>query len=49
MTIQDHTRAIRPSGLHGEALRRKYREERHKRLRTDGNDQYLQPILTGTR
>ena len=42
MTIQDHTGAIRPSRLHGEALRRKYREERDKRLRTDGNDQYLQ-------
>jgi cation diffusion facilitator CzcD-associated flavoprotein CzcO len=42
MTIQDHTGAIRPSGLHGEALRRKYREERDKRLRSDGNDQYLQ-------
>ncbi|HEY7325878.1 MAG TPA: NAD(P)/FAD-dependent oxidoreductase, partial [Streptosporangiaceae bacterium] len=29
-----------------EALRRKYREERDKRLRPDGNDQYLR--LTGT-
>jgi cation diffusion facilitator CzcD-associated flavoprotein CzcO len=38
MTIQDHTGAI-----HGEALRCKYREERDKRLRADGNDQYLQP------
>src|SRR5260370_31455784 len=28
-----------------EALRRKYREERDKRLRPDGNDQYLR--LTG--
>src|SRR5947209_891711 len=26
-----------------EALRRKYREERDKRLRPDGNEQYLQP------
>jgi len=41
MTIQDHTAAIQPSGIHGEALRRKYREERDKRLRADGNDQYL--------
>jgi cation diffusion facilitator CzcD-associated flavoprotein CzcO len=42
MAIQDHTGSIRPSSLHGEALHRKYREERDKRLRTDGNDQYLQ-------
>ncbi len=30
-------------GIDKEALRRKYRQERDKRLRPDGNDQYLQP------
>ncbi len=30
------------AGIDKEALRRKYREERDKRLRSDGNDQYLQ-------
>ncbi|MEV0382988.1 NAD(P)/FAD-dependent oxidoreductase [Nonomuraea sp. NPDC050643] len=39
MTVDD-----RPS-IDKEALRRKYREERDKRLRPDGNDQYLR--LTG--
>ncbi|SEG77599.1 Predicted flavoprotein CzcO associated with the cation diffusion facilitator CzcD [Nonomuraea solani] len=39
MTVAD-----RPS-IDKEALRRKYREERDKRLRPDGNDQYLR--LTG--
>jgi hypothetical protein len=27
-----------------EALRARYREERDKRIRPDGNDQYLEPI-----
>jgi cyclohexanone monooxygenase len=31
----------RPGRIDTEALRRKYREERDKRLRPDGNDQYL--------
>ncbi len=35
----------RPGGLDKEVLRRKYAEERDKRLRPDGNDQYLR--LTG--
>src|SRR5215468_1810690 len=30
-------------GFDPDALRAKYREERDKRLRPDGNDQYLQP------
>ena len=32
---------IDPAHIDREALRRKYREERDKRLRPDGNDQYL--------
>jgi len=35
----------RPGGIDKESLRRKYAEERDKRLRPDGNDQYLR--LTG--
>jgi cation diffusion facilitator CzcD-associated flavoprotein CzcO len=35
----------RPGGIDTDALRRKYAEERDKRLRPDGNDQYLR--LTG--
>jgi cation diffusion facilitator CzcD-associated flavoprotein CzcO len=31
------------AGIDAEKLRAKYREEREKRLRPDGNDQYLQP------
>ena len=42
MTASD----LNPSALNNrpdtEALRRKYREERDKRLRTDGNDQYIE-------
>ena len=36
-----------PSGIEPvdpEALRAKYREERDKRIRADGNDQYLEPV-----
>jgi len=33
---------LTPCALDKTALRRKYLEERDKRLRTDGNDQYLQ-------
>ena len=29
-------------GFDPDALRRKYREERDKRIRADGNDQYLE-------
>ncbi|GAA3441417.1 flavin-containing monooxygenase [Planomonospora venezuelensis] len=45
MTVAD--RPARPEGtaVDKEALRRKYRQERDKRLRPDGNDQYLR--LTG--
>jgi hypothetical protein len=35
----------RPGGIDTDALRRRYAEERDKRLRPDGNDQYLR--LTG--
>ena len=30
-------------GIDREALRRRYRAERDKRLRADGNEQYVQP------
>ena len=39
------TQTLAPSdtpALDKDALRRKYREERDKRLRSDGNDQYLE-------
>jgi cyclohexanone monooxygenase len=43
MTVSDNARATAPgSAIDREALHRKYREERAKRLRPDGNDQYLQ-------
>ncbi|HET7526880.1 MAG TPA: NAD(P)/FAD-dependent oxidoreductase, partial [Burkholderiaceae bacterium] len=43
MTMSDNAEATAPgSALDKAALRRKYREERDKRLRPDGNDQYLQ-------
>ncbi len=38
MTIVDHADPI-----DHEALRRKYREERDKRIRPDGNEQYIEP------
>ncbi len=42
MTVTDVT-ALNPGGtIDKEALRRRYLEERNKRLRPDGNDQYLQ-------
>src|ERR1044072_7059785 len=34
---------FRPMTVDHDALREKYREERDKRLRPDGNDQYLEP------
>ena len=43
MTVEDRS-VVGPS-FDKDALRRKYREERDKRLRPDGNDQYLR--LTG--
>ena len=43
MTSDGSATSTRP--IDREALRRKYREERDKRLRADGNGQYLQ--LTG--
>ena len=43
MTISDDTATTTTATAHDKAaLRRKYREERDKRLRPDGNDQYLQ-------
>ena len=41
MTITDQPRASQNAALDKERLRRKYLEERNKRLRPDGNDQYL--------
>ena len=43
MTITDQPRASQNAALDKERLRRKYLEERDKRLRADGNDQYLEP------
>ncbi|WP_082747991.1 flavin-containing monooxygenase [Bradyrhizobium macuxiense] len=42
MTMTDQPQDLKPYGVDKERLRRKYREERNKRLRADGNDQYLQ-------
>ena len=42
MTTADKTRANRRSDVDKEALRRRYRTERDKRLRLEGNDQYIQ-------
>jgi cation diffusion facilitator CzcD-associated flavoprotein CzcO len=41
MTTGDPTPRVRLQSIDKEALRRKYLEERNKRLRADGNDQYL--------
>ena len=41
-TDDDATATPAAAPLDKDALRRKYREERDKRLRPDGNDQYLQ-------
>ena len=43
-TVEDPARSV-GGGTDRETLRRKYRQERDKRLRPDGNDQYLR--LTG--
>src|SRR5947208_4625993 len=42
MTMSDQPRASQNASIDKERLRRKYLEERNKRLRADGNDQYLQ-------
>src|SRR6476469_10170125 len=41
MTMTDQPQNLRNAALDKERLRRKYLEERNKRLRPDGNDQYL--------
>ena len=41
MTITDQPRASQNAAIDKERLRQKYLEERNKRLRPDGNDQYL--------
>ncbi|MBL8349393.1 MAG: NAD(P)/FAD-dependent oxidoreductase [Burkholderiaceae bacterium] len=41
MTVPDSPAPAPAAAIDKEALRRKYREERDKRLRADGNDQYL--------
>ncbi len=42
MTPADDAAPVRP--LDKEALKAKYRAERDKRLRADGNDQYIRAI-----
>ena len=42
MTTTDQPQAARNAAIDKERLRQKYLEERNKRLRADGNDQYLQ-------
>jgi len=42
MTMTEQARDAKPAAIDKERLRRKYQEERNKRLRPDGNDQYLQ-------
>ena len=42
MTTTDQPQAARSAAIDKERLRQKYLEERNKRLRADGNDQYLQ-------
>jgi cation diffusion facilitator CzcD-associated flavoprotein CzcO len=41
MTMSDQPRASQNASIDKERLRQKYLEERNKRLRPDGNDQYL--------
>ena len=41
MTMTDQPQAARNAAIDKERLRQKYLEERNKRLRADGNDQYL--------
>ena len=42
MTITDEPQSLKDQPFDKERLRQKYMEERNKRLRADGNDQYLQ-------
>jgi cation diffusion facilitator CzcD-associated flavoprotein CzcO len=42
MTITDQPQNLRSQPIDKERLRQKYMEERNKRLRADGNDQYIQ-------
>nr|WP_229176355.1 NAD(P)-binding protein [Bradyrhizobium ivorense] len=42
MTMTDQSRDAKPAAIDKERLRQKYLAERNKRLRPDGNDQYLQ-------
>ncbi|TPQ31789.1 monooxygenase [Bradyrhizobium guangdongense] len=42
MTMTDQSRAPQAASVDKEWLRNKYREERDKRLRPDGNDQYIE-------
>jgi cation diffusion facilitator CzcD-associated flavoprotein CzcO len=42
MTITDQPQALQTPGIDKERLRQKYLEERNKRLRADGNDQYIE-------
>ncbi|QPF86651.1 NAD(P)/FAD-dependent oxidoreductase [Bradyrhizobium genosp. L] len=42
MTMTDQSRDAKPVAIDKERLRQKYLAERNKRLRADGNDQYLQ-------
>src|SRR3954463_5031946 len=42
MTITDDPQNLRKPSIDKERLRKKYMEERNKRLRADGNDQYLE-------
>jgi cation diffusion facilitator CzcD-associated flavoprotein CzcO len=42
MTVTDQPQNLRSQPIDTERLRRKYMEERNKRLRADGNDQYIQ-------
>ena len=42
MTITDQPQNLRSPPIDKERLRQKYLEERNKRLRADGNDQYIQ-------
>ena len=41
MTITDQPQSLQQAWIDKERLRQKYLEERNKRLRADGNDQYL--------
>jgi cyclohexanone monooxygenase len=42
MTITDEPQKLRSQTIDKEKLRQKYMEERNKRLRADGNDQYIE-------